>query len=125
MSEYVDIGLWGIPITVLGGALRVGTPFLYVSLGECITEKSGRVNLGLEGNLVLGAMAAFAVSHETNQWWGLVIAAPWLGVLAAAGVGMILGVLHAVICNQPRVNAVAVGIAMMIFGVGLAAYMGK
>ena len=125
MSEYVDIGLWGIPITVLGGALRVGTPFLYVSLGECITEKSGRVNLGLEGNLVLGAMSAFAISYLSERFGVPAVYAPWLGVLAAATVGMLLGVLHAVICNQPRVNSVAVGIAMMIFGVGLAAYMGK
>ena len=41
---------------IIGGALRVGTPFLFVSLGECLTEKSGRINLGLEGVLVLSAM---------------------------------------------------------------------
>jgi ABC-type uncharacterized transport system permease subunit len=45
---------------ILGGALRVGVPFLFVSLGECLTEKSGRINLGLEGVLVLSAMAALA-----------------------------------------------------------------
>ena len=44
---------------IVGGALRVGVPFLFVSLGECLTEKSGRINLGLEGVLVLSAMAAF------------------------------------------------------------------
>ena len=45
-------------VAILGGALRVGAPFLFVSLGECITEKAGRINLGLEGVLVLSAMAA-------------------------------------------------------------------
>ena len=45
---------------IVGGAVRVGTPFLFVSLGECLTEKSGRINLGLEGVLVLAAMAGFA-----------------------------------------------------------------
>src|SRR5262249_46775916 len=50
---------------------------------------------------------------------------PWLGVLVAAFAGSLMGVLHAVICNQPRVNPVAVGIAMMIFGIGLASYLGK
>ena len=49
----------------------------------------------------------------------------WLGVLAAAGVGVLLGVLHAVLCNRPRVNYVAVGIAMMIFGMGLARLPGQ
>ena len=52
------------------------------------------------------------------------VVAPWLGVLAAGAVGTVLGVLHAVICNRPRVNYVAVGIAMMIFGIGLAAFLG-
>ena len=53
-----SIGLWGVPLAVIGGMLRVSAPFLFVSLGECITEKSGRVNLGLEGTLVMGAMSA-------------------------------------------------------------------
>ncbi len=53
-----ELGAWGIPLAMLGGALRVSVPFLFVSLGECITERSGRINLGLEGVLVFGAMAA-------------------------------------------------------------------
>ena len=43
-----DIGLWAVPLAMLGGAIRVSTPFLFVSLGEVITERSGRINLGLE-----------------------------------------------------------------------------
>jgi simple sugar transport system permease protein len=118
MTEYaIDLGLWGLPIAVFGGALRVGTPFLFVSLGECLTEKAGRVNLGLEGTLVMGAMTGYGTSYLTGS--------PWLGVLAAGATGCCLGALHAVICNRPRVNSVAVGIAMMIFGIGLANYLGK
>jgi len=49
-------------LAVLGGAIRVGTPFLFVSLGECLTEKSGRINLGLEGVLIFSAMSAFGVA---------------------------------------------------------------
>ena len=113
----IDIGNWSIPLAVFGGAIRVGTPYLYVSLGECLTEKSGRVNLGLEGTLVMGAMAGYAISYKTGS--------PWIGVLAAGGVGALFGAIHALICNRPRVNSVAVGIAMMVFGIGLAAYLGK
>ena len=46
-----ELGAWGAMIAVVGGAIRVSTPYLYVSLGETLTEKSGRVNLGLEGTL--------------------------------------------------------------------------
>jgi simple sugar transport system permease protein len=112
-----DIGLWGVPLAVLGGALRVSTPFLFVSLGETITERSGRINLGLEGILVMGAMSGYAVSYWTGN--------PWAGVLAAGVAGLALGLLHGLICNLPRVNDIAVGIGIMLFGTGLAFFLGK
>src|SRR2546426_2883210 len=74
-----SIGLWTVPLAVFGGAIRVSTPFLFVSLGECITERSGRINLGLEGILVMGAMTGYALSYGTGN--------PWAGVLAAAAAG--------------------------------------
>jgi simple sugar transport system permease protein len=111
------LGWWGVPLAVFGGALRVGTPFVFVSLGECLTEKSGRVNLGLEGTLVMGAMGGYGVSYLTGS--------PWLGVLGAGAIGMLFGVLHAVLCARPRVNDIAVGIALMLLGIGLAFYLGK
>ena len=111
------LGAWGVPIGVVGGAIRGSTPFLFVSLGECITEKSGRINLGLEGVLVMGAMTAYAVSYATSN--------PWLGVLAAGGAGCVLGLLHGLVCNLRRVNDIAVGIGLMLFGTGLAFFLGK
>ncbi|MBT9538552.1 ABC transporter permease [Thiobacillus sp.] len=104
-------------IAVFGGAIRVGTPFLFVSLGECLTEKSGRINLGLEGNLIMGAMAGYGVAWISGS--------PWLGVLAAGATGVLLGFVHALLCQQPRVNDIAVGIALMILGTGLAFFLGK
>jgi simple sugar transport system permease protein len=112
-----DLGYWGVPIGILGGALRVSTPFLFVSLGETLTEKSGRINLGLEGTLIMGAMSGYAVCSMSGS--------PWAGVLVAGIAGCLMGWLHAVICARPRVNDVALGIAMMIFGVGLASFLGK
>lgn len=117
MSEAGELGPWGVLLAVLGGAIRVSTPFLFVSLGECLTEKSGRVNLGLEGTLVMGAMSGYGVSYLSGS--------PWLGVLAAGLVGAVLGALHAVLCARPRVNDIAVGIALMLFGIGLAFFLGK
>jgi simple sugar transport system permease protein len=107
----------GVALGVVGGAIRISTPSLFVSLGECLTEKSGRVNLGLEGTLVMGAMSAYGVSYLTGS--------PWLGVLTAGAAGVALGALHAFLCARPRVNDVAVGIALMLFGVGLAFFLGK
>ena len=78
-----SLGWWGVLLAVFGGAIRVSTPFLFVSLGECITEKSGRINLGLEGILIMGAMAGYGTSYLTGS--------PWLGVLAAGGAGLVLG----------------------------------
>jgi simple sugar transport system permease protein len=112
-----SIGLWGIPLAMLGGIIRVSTPYLFVSLGEMLTEKSGRINLGLEGTLLLGAVSAYGVSLATGS--------PWLGVLCAGGCGVVLGAIHAFLCGRPRVNDIAVGIAMMLFGMGLAFYVGK
>ena len=106
-----------ILVAMLGGAIRVSTPFMFVALGECLTEKSGRINLGLEGTLVLGAMTAYAISFHTGS--------PWLGVLAAGGVGAALGGLHGAVCRLPKVNDVAIGIAMMLLGTGLAFFFGK
>jgi general nucleoside transport system permease protein len=102
---------------IVGGALRVGAPFLFVSLGECLTEKSGRINLGLEGVLVLSAMSAFGGSYLSGS--------PWVGVLAAALTGALLAALHGVLCSLPRVNDIATGIALMLLGMGLAFYLGK
>jgi ABC-type uncharacterized transport system permease subunit len=117
MDAAAALGVWGVPLAVLGGALRVSTPFVFVSLGECLTEKSGRVNLGLEGILVMGAMSGYGISYLSGS--------AWLGVLAAGITGVVLGALHGWLCGRPKVNDIAVGIALMLLGVGLAFFLGK
>lgn len=112
-----DLGLWAIPIAMLGGAIRVSTPFLFVSLGEVLTERSGRINLGLEGTLVFGAMAGYAVAYLTGS--------AWAGVAAAALSGAVFGFAHGLMCSLPRVNDIAIGIALMLLGSGLAFFFGK
>ncbi len=117
MTDATDLGFWGVAIAVLGGAIRVSTPYLFVSLGETLTEKGGRVNLGLEGILVMGAMSGYGVAYLTGE--------PWLGVLVAGLSGATLALVHGLICNLPRVNDIAVGISLFIFGTGLAFFLGK
>jgi len=117
MGAATDLGWWGVVISVVGGAIRVSTPYLFVSLGETLTEKGGRVNLGLEGILVMGAMSGYGVAYLTGE--------PWLGVLVAGMAGAALALVHALVCNLPRVNDIAVGISLFIFGTGLAFFLGK
>jgi simple sugar transport system permease protein len=117
MNVHGHAAFLTVVLAMIGGAIRVSTPFLFVSLGECLTERSGRINLGLEGTLVLGAMTAYAISFMTGS--------PWYGVLAAGGAGILLGTLHATLCRLPKVNDIAVGIALMLFGTGLAFFFGK
>jgi simple sugar transport system permease protein len=106
-----------VAVALLAGSLRVSTPFLFVSIGECLTEKAGRINLGNEGALVLGAMVAYAISYETGN--------PWLGLLAAMLAGAMLGGLHGAVCGLARVNDIAMGIAIMLAGTGIAFFFGK
>src|SRR5258707_15540682 len=105
------LGYWGVPLAIFAGAIRNSTPFIFVSLGETLTERSGRINLGQEGTLVMGAMAGFGVSYLTSIYWPAAGNAlgPWFGVLAAALAAAVLGMLHAWLCSQPRVNDIAVG----------------
>lgn len=112
-----ELGVWGLLLALIGGALRGSIPYLFVSLGECLTEKSGKINLGMEGVLLVGAVTAFGVSDRTGS--------PWLGVLAAAATGLLLGAIHAWLTQQPAVNDVAAGISMILFGSGLAFFLGK
>jgi ABC-type uncharacterized transport system permease subunit len=117
LELLLDFDYGALALALFAGAIRVGTPFLFVSLGECLTEKAGRVNLGLEGILVCGAMTGYAGSVLTGS--------PWIGVLAAGTSGLLLGALHGMVCSLKGVNDIAFGIALMLFGTGLAFYLGK
>ncbi len=110
-------GIGIVAVAILGGAVRGSTPFLFVSLGECLTEKSGRVNLGQEGILVLGAMVGYAGSYASGN--------PWAGVLVAGMAGGLLGLVHGLACQLRRVSDIAVGIALIMVGTGLAFLFGK
>ncbi|MEO1133642.1 MAG: ABC transporter permease [Cyanobacteria bacterium J06639_1] len=116
------LGWWGVPLAIAGGALRGSAPFLFVSLGECLTEKSGKINLGLEGALLTGAMTAYATSYYLRE---VPFLGPWVGVVVAGIAGGLLGLLHSWLAQKPQVSDVAVGIAMIIFGSGIAFFFGK
>src|SRR5689334_1097913 len=96
MSNPESLGIFAIATALAGGAVRGSIPYMYVSLGECLTEKAGRINLGMEGILLMGAMTAFAVSERTGS--------PWFGALAAAVISGLLGLLHGGLTELSGVN---------------------
>ncbi len=105
-----------IIIPLLAATVQAGTPVLYATLGEILTEKSGVLNLGVEGVMLLGALTAFYVSLTTGN--------PWLGFIAAGCVGVIAAFLHGVVCLWFFGNQVVSGLALTILGTGLADYLG-
>ena len=96
--------------------LAAGTPLVFAALGELVTEKSGVLNLGVEGMMLVGAVTSFAVAATTGSPW-LGVAA---GIVAAAGVSTIFGVLVLGL----MANQVASGLALSLFGLGLSAFVG-
>lgn len=96
--------------------LAAGTPLVYAALGELVTEKSGVLNLGVEGMMLVGAVVAFMVAATTKS--------PWLGVLAGMLAGSALALVFAVVTLTLQANQVASGLALSLFGVGLSAFIG-
>lgn len=104
-------------IAILAAGVVAGTPILYASLGEVIAERSGILNLGVEGMMLVGAVSAFYVGTYTEN--------KWLGLLAALLAGGLMSLIHAVITIEFRANQVASGLALTIFGTGLSAFLGR
>jgi general nucleoside transport system permease protein len=105
------------PVALFAGLVIAATPLLFAAIGELVVEKSGVLNLGVEGMMIIGAVAGFAVAVATGS--------PAVGFLAAAvaaaGLSLIFGVLTQLLLS----NQVATGLALTLFGLGLAALIGQ
>ncbi|MCR6545590.1 ABC transporter permease [Dehalobacterium formicoaceticum] len=104
-------------VTLLATAVTAGTPILLAALGEIITEKSGILNLGVEGMMLVGAVVGFMANVATQN--------PWLGVLMALIAGGLMALMHAFLTITLRGNQVVCGLALTIFGTGLSGFLGK
>lgn len=104
-------------VTMLATAVTAGTPILFAALGETLTEKSGVLNLGVEGMMLVGAVAGFMVNASTHS--------PWLGVLASLFAGGMMALIHAFLTITLRANQVVCGLALTIFGGGFSGFLGK
>jgi general nucleoside transport system permease protein len=109
-------------VDVVTGGVRGGTSILYAALGETLAERAGVINLGTEGSMLTGALAAYAVTAQSGN--------PWLGVLAGAAAGGALAAVHAVLVLGRGANQLATGFVVLFLGLGVtslfgAAYVGR
>jgi simple sugar transport system permease protein len=111
------IGLVDLAANVLVGAIIAATPLLLAAVGELVAERSGVLNLGVEGMMIVGAIAGFSAMVATGS--------SVLAVLAAALAGAAMALLFAVLVLTLRANQVASGLALAMFGLGLSALWGQ
>ena len=105
------------PIIILNAGVASGTVLLFATIGEIFSERSGVLNLGVEGMMLIGAMSAYSVALSTGS--------PWLGVLAAALMAGLLSQVHALITIQFQADQVVSGLALTFLGTGLSLVFGE
>lgn len=106
---------WIVPVILT--VITAATPLVFAGIGELVTEKSGVLNLGVEGMMVVGAVAAFVTATVTGSYI--------LAVLAAALSGAFMAFLFGILTLSLMANQVATGLALTLFGVGLSALIGQ
>ena len=105
------------PVALFAGLVAAATPLLFAALGELVVEKSGVLNLGVEGMMIVGAVCGFAIAVTTTS--------PAIGFLAAALAGAGLALIFGALTQYLLSNQVATGLALTLFGLGLAALIGQ
>jgi simple sugar transport system permease protein len=102
---------------VLLSVILAATPLLLAAIGELVSERAGVLNLGVEGMMLVGAVAAFAAAAATNS--------PYLGILAGAAAGLLMAGLFALLAVWLVTNQVATGLALTLFGIGVSGLAGE
>ena len=104
-------------LNFLVAAVVAGTPLIFATLGEIITEKAGNTNLGVEGMMFMGAIIGFIVGQKTNN--------PFLAMTGAALAGGVGALLYAFLTVSLRANQIVCGLTLTIFGEGFASFLGQ
>jgi simple sugar transport system permease protein len=104
-------------IAFLASTAGAATPLVVASMGELVTERSGVLNLGLEGMMLVGAVTGFGVTLATGSMT--------LGLLAAMAAGMLMALIFGFLVLTLQTNQVATGLALTLFGIGVSAFLGR
>ncbi len=102
---------------LLAATIAMGTSLTFATIGEIYTEKTGVLNLGMEGTMLIGALSAFATAYNTGNLY--------LALVVAMLTGGLLSLIHAFLCVTMRANQVVSGLAITMFGTGLANFLGQ
>jgi general nucleoside transport system permease protein len=105
------------PIVILAAGVAAGTVLLFAAIGEIFAERAGVLNLGVEGMMLMGAVAGFSTAAATGN--------PWLGLMVAMVTGGLVALLHAVVTIHLRADQVVSGLALTFLGTGLARVLGE
>ena len=105
------------PVLLIASLMVASTPILLAAIGELVAEKAGVLNLGVEGMMIVGAIAGFAIAVETGS--------PVFGFIAAAVTGAALSAVFAVLTQYLLTNQVATGLALTLFGIVLSSLLGR
>ncbi|MEC7300883.1 MAG: ABC transporter permease, partial [Pseudomonadota bacterium] len=105
------------PVAIMVALIVAATPLVFAAIGELVVEKAGVLNLGVEGMMIVGAIAGFAITQESGS--------TTVGILAALVAGAALAGLFAFMTQVLMSNQVATGLALTLFGLGLAAMIGQ
>jgi simple sugar transport system permease protein len=101
-------------LAILASSVRLAIPYTLAGLGGTYSERSGVVNIGLEGMMLTGAFTAVAATNASGS--------PWLGLLAAVSAGMLLGLVHAVVCVTFKADQIVSGLALIVFAAGITVF---
>jgi simple sugar transport system permease protein len=104
-------------VTLVVSGILFGTPLALAAIGEILAERSGVLNLGLEGMMLVGAVAGFWASVETGS--------VWLAILVAIAAGAVMSTVVAVMSITLRVNQIVTGLGVVLFGTGLSSFIGR
>lgn len=118
MEQFLSISFL---IALLASGIRFAVPIFLAALGEIVTERGGVLNLGLEGIMLVGALAGFSAAFYVEAA-GITALAPWIGLMSGALAGLLMGLLMAVLTVSLHTDQVITSITLVILGQGLTTY---
>jgi simple sugar transport system permease protein len=118
MSDFLTLA-----VSVLESTIRLATPLILAALGGLFSERSGVINIALEGKMLAGAFTAAAVTYAADVRFGMGTASPWVGLLAGMVAGLLIAAIYAISCIQFKADQVVSGAAINIMMIGIPGFL--